>query len=472
MVKGTKIDLVALGPNQDNVLANLPSAPDPNRDPNERFDPRARREERGPERGGFAGENDPWRGGSGGGSRGGGGGDRFGGGGGGDSRFGGGGGGLGRGAGFAASRGLGGGGGAGGAGGFNGGASEEAFPEMGASRAEAPSSRPPQSMASKAAAAAGGAAGTAGEDVGKWGTVFGKRSGDARGAGAMMPDSYGGSNRGGGFGGDSDPRFAGKFGSSGGGGVYGGGSQQQQPRQLGAPARGAPLPTLGPSKSEIEAEKKAKEDEKAAKKAAREEAARIVKEEKAAAAAAKDAAAQAAKDEEEAALLVAKNVYDTGLQGEALAEHISGLSSKPTCAALITHILEALSKEEVQSLKWSMTDNYGAALASLSSSTKAQLAALYSCQQYCHDNWFPKCGPKQSPLISLMFQCLYKYEVVLEGGFSAWADDDESTIPGRMNATVQTTNFMTLLFAAEEEEYDSEADEEDEDEIDAPQATC
>lgn len=473
MGKGTKIDLTALGPNRDDIMASLPSAPDANRDPNARFDPRAQRQERT----GFQGENDPWRGGGGGGGpRGGGGyGDR-------ENNFSNRGGGFAdrpmgtRGAGFAASRGLGG----GATGGYA--ASNEDFPEVG--MGGAPSSRPPQSLASKAAASGG--SGTQQASADKWGSVFGKSgrgglssdSAPAPRQAAMMPDSYGGSDRGGGRRGndaDSDPRFAGKFGkpapSLGPGGDRFGSGRGNMPDRDGFTTVGAaPLPTLGPTKDEVAAEKERKENEKKARKAARDAQLQQEKEEKAAAKAAKDAAIQAEKDAVAAAFNIAKDVYNTGLKGEALAEHISGLSAKPTCGALLTQVLKSLSDDDVNNLKWSTPSEYGSALGSLVKTAKDQLTAIYACQEYCHDKNFPKIGPKKSSLISLMFQVLYKYEIAIENGFSAWQDDDESEVPGRMNATVQTTAFMQLIFEPEEEDENSE--EEEDEEIDAPRETC
>ena len=57
-------------------------------------------------------------------------------------------------------------------------------------------------------------------------------------------------------------------------------------------------------------------------------------------------------------------------------------------------------------------------------------------------------------------------------GFAAWRDDedDDNEIPGRVDAVVQTTPFMLIIFAEDEEE-EGEEDEAEDDEIDAPMQT-
>ena len=148
-----------------------------------------------------------------------------------------------------------------------------------------------------------------------------------------------------------------------------------------------------------------------------------------------------------------------------LQEHVAGLSTKPTAAALLTEILAT--EADVQGLKWSMNEAYGAALGALArDSVKDQVSTLYAVQKYCHANKFPKIGAKKTSLIQMMFQVLYKYEIISEEGFAAWRDDEEEDLPGRVDAVVQTTPFMLIIFAEDEEEEGEEED--DRDEIDAP----
>lgn len=268
-----------------------------------------------------------------------------------------------------------------------------------------------------------------------------------------------------------DPRFANRFGGGGGDG-YGGGRggfgreeqgsrQQQQQQQI----------DLGPTPEEI-AEKEEKEKAKAAKAAARAEADRIAKEAKQKLADEKAAAMAAAKELEQAALSAASTVVATGLKGEALATHIQALTgnNKPTGAALLTEVLAKLA--DGKSLTWASPTEYGAALSHLvGGKPKEQMAVLFSVQQHCHNVKFPKIDikGKQHALVQLIFQLLYKNEICDDAGFIAWADDVENEeVPGRLNAVVQTTDFMRMLTEVEEEERD---EDEEEDEIDAPRET-
>ena len=153
-----------------------------------------------------------------------------------------------------------------------------------------------------------------------------------------------------------------------------------------------------------------KKAEKAAKAAARAEAdkkAKAEKEEKAAKVAAEK---QAAADAAAAALAVAKAVISTGKKGIELEEHVNGLSPKPTAATLLSEVLSSTSDDDVQGLKWSMNEAYGAALGALArGDVKDQMNSLYAVQKYCHASKFPKIGAKKTSLIQMIFQVLYKY---------------------------------------------------------------
>jgi len=291
--------------------------------------------------------------------------------------------------------------------------------------------------------------------------------GDARSSNFSERGSGGFGGDRGGFGGgssyrrnddvDSDPRFASRFGSGGGGsaGGFGGSSAQSS----------APMPLL-PQKTEEEL--KAEADAKAAKankKAQREEAERKEKEAKEAAAAAKAAAIAAQKEADEKAVKIAASSLASGNKGDALAEYLSGLSEKPTGAALVGEILAKNS--DPNSLKWCGLGEYGSAVKSLiQGQPKEQMRVIYAIQVHCNKHSFPKIDVKGTKrcLIDLIFQLLYKNEVIDDSGFLAWADDD-TEVPGRVTAIVQTTEFMRILTDVEVEEYDEDAEEE---EIDAP----
>lgn len=221
---------------------------------------------------------------------------------------------------------------------------------------------------------------------------------------------------------------------------------------------------IGKSEEQLKAEEEAKAA-KAAKALAREEAARQEKAAKEAAAAAKEAEAVARKESETVAANAASAAMATELKGDALVEYLTGLSVKPTGAALITEILAK--ESDTTSVKWVGLAEYGAAIAFLvKNKPKEQMRALYSIQIHCHKIKFPKIDVKgtKRAVIDLLFQLLYKYEIIEDYGFLAWADDDEE-VPGRVNAVVQTTEFMRVLTDVDDEEY------EDDEEIDAAQET-
>jgi hypothetical protein len=72
-------------------------------------------------------------------------------------------------------------------------------------------------------------------------------------------------------------------------------------------------------------------------------------------------------------------------------------------------------------------------------------------------------------LIEVIFQLLYKNEILEHEAFSKWSDDDNLTnITGKKDAAFQTVNFFTVLNEVSDEEYD---EDEEEEEIDAPRET-
>ena len=76
-------------------------------------------------------------------------------------------------------------------------------------------------------------------------------------------------------------------------------------------------------------------------------------------------------------------------------------------------------------------------------------------------------------LFERFFTLFYQREIVSEDGFSAWADDDDDTVPGRVDAVVQTTAFLRVITEViEDDEEGEEGEEEEEDEIDAPRETA
>lgn len=164
-----------------------------------------------------------------------------------------------------------------------------------------------------------------------------------------------------------------------------------------------------------------------------------------------------------AAQKAVKDALSSGLKGDALAKHIAGMEKKPTGSALLTSILAQL--EDKLNLKWCKADEYGAALKSLlENNVKNQVTALYAVQSHCHNIKFPKIDVKGTSryFIEIVFQMLYQADIIEHAGFMSWLDDENDDVPGKTNAIVQTTSFISFLQEAD----DDGAGDEDEDEED------
>lgn len=156
-------------------------------------------------------------------------------------------------------------------------------------------------------------------------------------------------------------------------------------------------------------------------------------------------------------------ILDTGLKGSSLQEHIASLQTKPSASAFLCTLLK---RQSDGNAKWLSAGEFGLSLKYLSSSDiNNQAELLREVEKYCGTYKFPKIDIKGSPrsLLEVIFQLLYKDEVVLESSFLKWLDED-SDIPGHTTAIVQTTNFMNLF----RDEDDGDYDDDDDDEVDAP----
>jgi len=234
----------------------------------------------------------------------------------------------------------------------------------------------------------------------------------------------------------------------------------------------APAPSSAPrelSKAEIEARNAlaAKEAAKAEKAKKREEEERAAKEAKEAKLKAEKDAMETLKAAEESARSAADEAIASGIVGDKLYDHIKSMEKKPTGASIIFKVLSIQS--DVSSLLWCTKAQYGSAIKSLlEGKIKDQVAAIYAIQEFCHSKKFPKIDVKGTKrnLIEVIFQLLYKNEILEHEAFSKWSDDDNLTnIPGKQDAAFQTVNFFTVLNEVSDEEYD---EDEEEEEIDAP----
>ena len=225
--------------------------------------------------------------------------------------------------------------------------------------------------------------------------------------------------------------------------------------------------------------KKAQEAEsKAAKAALRLEKERAEKEKKEALLKAKEQAAQEEKDRRERALKAAEGAVKSQLKGEELVAFLQdtpALGQDITAGALASTVLSQL--EDPSSIKWLSAAEYGAALVFLTKDRGAssQVELLYAVQTHCHANKFPKVESKGKTLrlIDVIFRLLYAGELVDVSGFTAWTEDDNEVLqaPGKLDAIVQTTEFIAWLNEPEVEDFEDE-EEGDEEGFDGHQRTA
>jgi hypothetical protein len=231
----------------------------------------------------------------------------------------------------------------------------------------------------------------------------------------------------------------------------------------------APIPAASNQSISLIIDKKASRKEKHAdKKKEKEEVARRAKEAKDQKEAKEAAELQRLEDDEATAKTVVGDVIGSDLKGAELCSYIEKLEVIPTGSVLISEVL--LNLEDPLSTAWCRKSEYGSAIAMLvSGNKKAQIRALNEIQLHCNKLKFPKVDTKSGArgLIEILFELCYTQEVIDYEGFVAWSEDN-AEVPGKINAIVQTTNFIRLL---SEQDFDNDEDENEEEEIDAPLPT-
>lgn len=212
---------------------------------------------------------------------------------------------------------------------------------------------------------------------------------------------------------------------------------------------------------------KAKQPQQSAQKIAKLEAARKAKEAKELL----EEKARREKEEEEkrdlASIASSKLLLDSSLKGAALVEHWKGLQVDVSGSTFVSEILKSLI--DPLSLKWCSKSEYGECISKmLHQNTRMQVRTLHAIQTHCNQHKFPKITVKDSKrnFIEVLFQLLYQYDIIDTNGFLSWKDD-ESDIPGKINALLQTNSFFEFL----NEDDDADEEEEEEEEIDAPLPT-
>lgn len=236
----------------------------------------------------------------------------------------------------------------------------------------------------------------------------------------------------------------------------------------------AQRPKLSASTTNKEDAKKAADDAKAAKAAAKAEADRAAAAEKEAKAA-QAAAEKAAQEEEAAAVLANANAALTpSLKGAALLTSVAKMSPMPAGSALVAAILRRATTDEIAggSANCWRKGEYGELLSAtvMEKDATEQVAALFAVQAFCAEKKFPKIdvAGTQRRLIEVLFGALFKNQIVDADSIILWADSEDESVPGRMDAIVQTTSLVQALREAGMKEYGNDEEEEEDEEIDAP----
>uniref|UniRef100_A0A7S3PKN1 W2 domain-containing protein n=1 Tax=Aplanochytrium stocchinoi TaxID=215587 RepID=A0A7S3PKN1_9STRA len=161
--------------------------------------------------------------------------------------------------------------------------------------------------------------------------------------------------------------------------------------------------------------------------------------------------------------LVSSGKKGSALVAQAQAQDISKAKKGAFGIAFIKKLLSTtgLCKGD-QTASWVDKSNYGALLADClyeeepsAKQLENQVNALNEIQMAFNAVSFPR-NAKGSSLLEKTFMELYKHEVIADEAYIAWKDVTDT--PGKMNAIVQTSQFIAWL--EEEEESEEESDEE------------
>lgn len=156
---------------------------------------------------------------------------------------------------------------------------------------------------------------------------------------------------------------------------------------------------------------------------------------------------------------LAEELINTNLKGDEIKNYTNEMSVKPTSASVVRAVLK---RQTTANILWLNDTEYGVVIKNLIRDTDDKVNVLFAVQEFCHGLKFPKIDVKgtQRNLIEVIFQLLFKKEIIDDSSFLAWAEDDRDFL-GRVNAIVQTTNFIQLLTADDDEDDDEFEEEED-----------
>ncbi|CAK4499600.1 unnamed protein product [Aphanomyces euteiches] len=207
-------------------------------------------------------------------------------------------------------------------------------------------------------------------------------------------------------------------------------------------------------KATREAEKKRKEEEKKEAKRLAEEAAQKASEEKKAAAEA--TATKAARDVD-----AVKKVLASGKKGEALAAVAKKELKGVTPAVVMAEVLAHNEETAISSSKWLTPDEYGQFLEVTigSASVKEQLKALYALQLFMHEHRGRE-GNRTKGMMEMAFKALYAFDIVADEAFIEYKYDVEDTTAGKMQAIIETSEWLSWLESYEGSDEDEEEDDE------------
>nr|CCA15748.1 1 putative [Albugo laibachii Nc14] len=125
-------------------------------------------------------------------------------------------------------------------------------------------------------------------------------------------------------------------------------------------------------------------------------------------------------------------------------------------AHLVEAILEKAKETAKSSANWIAPEQYGELLRfglSETSSVREQVQVLYALQLFLLTLDFPK------GVLEKCFMALYSLDIIEEAAFLEYKYDVDGTVPGRMRAIVQTSNWLTWLETPESEEEDEVEDD-------------
>lgn len=128
-------------------------------------------------------------------------------------------------------------------------------------------------------------------------------------------------------------------------------------------------------------------------------------------------------------------------------------------SALLAEVLASQASDaDLAGLKWVTSSQYGPVLKALFAADHAdQKVGVFVVQSIVEARGYPKIDG--DPLIEKLFHGLYNADILDEGAFTGWRDDDREE-GNKRKAVVQTTPWFLWLETADEDD-DEEEEEED-----------